>query len=101
LPSALARGSESRIYSHKVRMYVHAYVRGGSRSRMSCRMSLHTIGKAICASHSLTHSDMLDSDSHSNVLINQWNRSYIMQACNQHSFKINTDESAQPRNRSI
>jgi len=27
LPSALARGSESRIYSHKVRMYVRKYVR--------------------------------------------------------------------------
>jgi len=44
LPSALVRGSESRIYSHKVRMYVRAYVRGGSRSGMSRRMSLHTIG---------------------------------------------------------
>ena len=38
LPSALARGSESGIYSHKVR----TYVRGGSRSGMSRGMSLHT-----------------------------------------------------------
>jgi len=36
--STLARGSEARIYSHKVCMYV----RGGSRSGMSCGMSLHT-----------------------------------------------------------
>ena len=28
LPSTLARGSESRIYSHKVCMYVHTYVVG-------------------------------------------------------------------------
>ena len=59
LPSALALGPESRIYSHKVR----TYVRGGSRSGMSRGMLLHTIGiQAICESHSLTHSDMLDSD---------------------------------------
>ena len=68
LPSALARGSESRIYSHKVRIYVS----GGSRSAMSRGMSLHTgsgytIGTRhgpypIHASHSLTHSDTLDSD---------------------------------------
>jgi len=37
------RGSESGIYSHKVRMYVvRTYVRGGSRSGMSHGMSLHT-----------------------------------------------------------
>ena len=34
------RGCEWRIYSHKV----HMYIRGGSRSGMSHRMSLHTIG---------------------------------------------------------
>ena len=38
LPRELARGSETRIYSHKVRMYV----RGGSRSGMSCEMSFIT-----------------------------------------------------------
>ena len=38
---------------------------------------------------------------HRSVCINQWNRSYIVQAYNQRSFKINTAESAQPRNCSI
>jgi len=38
----LVRGSESGIYSHKVRMYV----RGGSRSGMSRGMSLHATGRA-------------------------------------------------------
>ena len=37
----------SRIYSHKVRMYVRAYMRGGSRSGMLRGMSLHTIGIGI------------------------------------------------------
>jgi len=36
---------------------------------------------------------------HPNVRINQRSRPYIMQTCHQHSFKINTAESAQPRNR--
>jgi len=66
LPSALARGSELRIYSHQVRMYVRACVRtwrGGSRSGMSRGMSLHT----TCADvghtgQGLTHSDTLNSD---------------------------------------
>jgi len=63
LPSALARGSESRIYSHKVRMYVRTYVRGGSSSGMSRGMLLHTIGHtAICVSHSLTHLDRCTDD---------------------------------------
>jgi len=35
LPSALAWGSESRIYSQKVCMYVRAYIHGWSRSGMS------------------------------------------------------------------
>ena len=47
LPSALARGSESRVYSHKVRVYIRAYVRGGSCSGMSRGISLHTIGIGI------------------------------------------------------
>jgi len=38
---------------------------------------------------------------HASVRINQWNRSYVLQACNQRSFKINTAESAQPINCSI
>jgi len=51
LPSTLARGSESRSYSHKVRMYV----RVGSRSGMSRGMSLHTIGRGyICVAQSET-----------------------------------------------
>ena len=58
LPSALAQGSESRIYSHKVCMYVC----GGSHSGMLRRILLHTIGIGHMCSHSLTHSDMLDSD---------------------------------------
>jgi len=32
LPSALARGSESRFYSHEVRMYLSAYVRAYVRT---------------------------------------------------------------------
>jgi len=55
LPSALARGSESGIYSHKV--HIRTYVRGGSRSGMSRGMSLHTIGIGIMC---VTHSYMLD-----------------------------------------
>ena len=38
---------------------------------------------------------------HPSVRINQWNKPYIMQARNQHSFKIYTAELAQPRKRSI
>ena len=38
---------------------------------------------------------------HPSVRMNQWNRPYVMQASNQRSFKINTAESAQPRNHSI
>ena len=37
---------------------------------------------------------------HPSVRVNQGNGSYIMQACNQRWFKINTADSAQPRNRS-
>ena len=58
LLSALVRGSELRIYSHKVCMYV----RGGSRSGMSRGTSLHTIERGrsyagMCASRSLAYSD--------------------------------------------
>ena len=63
VPSALARGSESGIYSHKVqyvRTYVRTYVRGGSRSGMSHGMSLHTID--VGHTQGLIHSDTLDSD---------------------------------------
>ena len=42
LPSALVRGSELRIYSHKVHVYIHTYICGGSLSGMSRGMSLHT-----------------------------------------------------------
>ena len=61
LPSALARGSESRIYSHKVCMYVRTYVVGHAQECHAecCYIPLVW---AICVSHSLTHSDMLDSD---------------------------------------
>ena len=67
LPSALAQGFELRIYSQKVCMYI----RNGSRSGMSCGMSLHTcaLPRAIgighmCVTQSDTfrYLDMLDSD---------------------------------------
>jgi len=57
LPSALTRGSESRIYSHKVCMYIC----GGSRSGMSRGMLLHTTGIGI-GHMCVTQSDTLDSD---------------------------------------
>ena len=38
---------------------------------------------------------------HPSVCVSQWNRPYVIQACNQCSFKINTADSAQPRNHSI
>ena len=38
---------------------------------------------------------------HPRVHVNQWSRPYIMQACNQCSFKVNASDSTQPRNQSI
>ena len=38
---------------------------------------------------------------HPSICVGQWNRPYIIQACNQSWFKINTADSAQPRNHSI
>jgi len=70
LPSALARGSESRIYSHKVR----TYVRGGSRSGMSRRMSLHTTDLAGhmqgYVRHTYLHVDTFEVHLHS--LVANW-----------------------------
>ena len=56
LPSALARGSESRIYSHKVCMYVCTCMVGYTQE---CHAECCYIPLVwgICASHSLTHSD--------------------------------------------
>ena len=64
LPSALGEALNRGSILTK---YVCTYVRGGSHSGMSHGMSLHTIDigrpyAGICASHSLTHSDTLDSD---------------------------------------
>jgi len=56
LPSALAQGSESRIYFHKVHMYVVVTLKNVTQNVITY------IVKAICASHSLTQSDTLDSD---------------------------------------
>ena len=38
---------------------------------------------------------------HPSVRINQWNRLFVIPACNQRSFKINTAELVQPRNCSM
>ena len=95
LPSALARGSESRIYSHKVRMYV----RGGSRSGMSRGMSLHTkeVGRlyaGVCVSRSLTHSDTLDSDidhGRQHSLTMQWGHRGLDTTNTEHSSYSNSN----------
>jgi len=44
LPSALARGSESRIYSHKIRMYVRTYVR-------TWRVTLRNVTRNVITYH--------------------------------------------------